>query len=229
LLDATLRRETKTGPGWLRSTHDGYGEHADGAPFNGRGIGRCWPLLAGERGHYELAAGNRRDAERLLQTMAAQSSECGMIPEQAWDAEDLPERQLFNGRPTGSGMPLAWAHAEYVKLMRSLQEGKVWDMPPQSVQRYQVEGRSSRIQIWTEREPREWVSAGKQLRVDLCAVAEVRWAIDSEELSEPVSIKPIATDLFCASLPLPQHRAWKKLHISIQQDGKVRKFTLSSR
>ncbi len=229
LLDTTLRKEMKTGPGWLRSTHDGYGEHADGAPFDGRGIGRCWPLLAGERGHYEIASGNTHEAERLLQTMAAQSSECGMIPEQVWDAEDLPEHQLFNGRPTGSGMPLVWAHAEYIKLMRSIGEGKVWDMPPQPVQRYQIERRRSPLQIWTEREPREWVTAGKQLRVDLCAVAEIRWAVDSEKLSEPVSTRPVAVDLHTAVLPLPQDHPWKKLHISIQQGGNIKKLTLRSR
>jgi glucoamylase len=229
LLDATLRREMKTGPGWVRSTDDGYGEQANGAPFKGHGIGRCWPLLAGERGHYELAAGNRGEAERLLATMAAQSSECGMIPEQVWDAGDLPERELFNGRPTGSGMPLVWAHAEYIKLLRSLQDGKVWDMPPQTVQRYQVERRNSPFQIWTEREPREWVTAGKQLRVDLCAAAEIRWAVDSEELSQPVSTEPIAADLYSVVLPLPQDRVWKKLRISIQQAGGVRKLTLRSR
>jgi glucoamylase len=229
LLDATLRRETKTGPGWVRSTYDGYGEHADGAPFNGRGIGRCWPLLAGERGHYELDAGNRKDAEQLLQTMAAQSSECGMIPEQVWDAPDLPEHELFNGRPTGSGMPLAWAHAEYIKLMRSLQDGKVWDMPPQPVQRYQVERRSSPIQIWTEREPREWVTTGKQLRVDLCAVAKICWAVDSEGLSQPITTKPVTIGLHSVVLPLPEHQAWETLQISIEQGGKIRRLTLRSR
>jgi glucoamylase len=229
LLDATLRRETKTGPGWVRSTHDGYGEHADGAPFNGRGIGRCWPLLAGERGHYELAAGNRKDAEQLLQTMAAQSNECGMIPEQVWDAPDLPQHELFNGRPTGSGMPLAWAHAEYIKLMRSLQDGKVWDMPPQPVQRYQVERRGAPIQIWTEREPREWVTTGKQLRVDLCAVAEICWAVDSEELSKPLTTQPVAVGLHSAVLPLPEHQAWETLQISIEQGGKTRRLMLRSR
>jgi glucoamylase len=161
--------------------------------------------------------------------MAAQSSECGMIPEQVWGAPDLPEHELFNGRPTGSGMPLAWAHAEYIKLMRSLQDGKVWDMPPQTVQRYQVDRRSSPIQIWTEREPREWVTTGKQLRVDLCAVAEICWAVDSEELSQPVTTKPVAIDLHSAVLRLPEHQAWKRLQISIEQGGKIRRLTLRSR
>jgi glucoamylase len=146
-----------------------------------------------------------------------------------WDAEDLPKRELFNGRPTGSGMPLAWAHAEYIKLLRSLEEGKVWDMPPQPVQRYQVEGRHSMFQIWTEREPREWVTTGKQLRIDLCAASEVRWAVDSQELSETISTRAVAGDFHSALLLLPQNQPWKKLHIRIQQGENTREVTLNSR
>ena len=36
---------------------DGYGEHDDGAPYDGTGRARPWPLLTGERRHYEPAAG----------------------------------------------------------------------------------------------------------------------------------------------------------------------------
>jgi glucoamylase len=57
VIDALLKIETPTGPAWHRYNDDGYGEHEDGAPFNGTGIGRGWPLLTGERAHYELAAG----------------------------------------------------------------------------------------------------------------------------------------------------------------------------
>ena len=101
VLDATLKRETKTGPGWVRSTDDGYGETADGHPFLKAGIGRVWPLLAGERGHFEIAAGNRGAALELLRTMSRQTSQAGMIPEQVWDAEDIPERFLFTVTPQG--------------------------------------------------------------------------------------------------------------------------------
>ena len=59
-----------------------------------------------------------------------------MIPEQVWDTDDIPERGLYCGRPTGAAMPLAWAHAEYLKLRRSLQDGCVFDLPPQTVKRY---------------------------------------------------------------------------------------------
>ena len=135
VIDAILKQETNTGPVWHRYNEDGYGEHEDGSPFGGTGIGRGWPLLAGERAHYELARGNRDAAETLLHVMEAQTSTGGFIPEQVWDAADISDLELFNGKPSGSAMPLMWAHAEYIKLRRSLRDGRVFDMPPQTVQR----------------------------------------------------------------------------------------------
>ena len=177
ILDATLKRDTKTGPGWVRSTDDGYGEKEDGRPFHKTGIGRIWPLLAGERAHYEIAAGNRDYALELLRTMARQTSEAGMIPEQVWDAEDMPEHFLFNGHPAGSGMPLVWAHSEYIKLLRSLHEGAIWDLPSQTVKRYLEERHSANFQIWTTKQRRVWLSLGRNLRIDLDGPAEVSWSV----------------------------------------------------
>ncbi|MBV8808650.1 MAG: glucan 1,4-alpha-glucosidase, partial [Acidobacteriaceae bacterium] len=152
---------------------------ADGAPFEKTGIGRGWPLLAGERAHFEIAAGNYKEADSLRQTMEAQTSECGLFPEQVWDSDDIPEHDLYNGRPSGSGMPLVWAHAEYVRLLRSLKERKVWDMPPQPVRRYQEEKKTAPFSIWTFREQRARLVAGKKLRLDLLAKARVRWTVDN--------------------------------------------------
>ncbi len=180
LVDATLLHETATGPGWKRSTRDGYGEKADGSPFLKTGIGRCWPLLAGERAHYEICAGNHERALELLKTMARQTSECGMIPEQVWDEPDIPAKLLRNGFPSGSGMPLVWAHAEYIKLLRSLHSNAVWDRPPQPVQRYQVEHRTASFQIWTPRQRRGWLLEGKALRLVLPAAATVSLKIDGK-------------------------------------------------
>ncbi|HEY4257922.1 MAG TPA: glycoside hydrolase family 15 protein [Candidatus Udaeobacter sp.] len=136
VIDSLLKVETPHGPCWRRYNHDGYGEHADGSPFDGTGIGRAWPLLTGERAHYELAAGRKEEARRLMKTMEAFTSDGGMIPEQIWDAPDIPERSLYFGRPSGSGMPLVWAHAEYIKLSRSIRDGKVFDLPPATARRY---------------------------------------------------------------------------------------------
>ena len=135
-VDFLLKCDLPAGPYWYRYNDDGYGEHADGAPFDGTGVGRLWPLLTGERAHYELAAGKPAEAKRLLATMEASASSGGLLPEQIWDKEDIPERELFLGRPSGSAMPLVWAHAEHIKLLRSLKDGAVFDMPPQPFDRY---------------------------------------------------------------------------------------------
>ena len=136
VIDRLLKVELPQGPGWRRYNLDGYGEKADGRPFDGVGIGRVWPLLAGERAHYALAAGKRKEAEALLATIEAQTSPGGLIPEQVWDAAPIPERELAPGKPTGSAMPLVWAHGEYVKLLRSLADGRVFDMSPHTMRRY---------------------------------------------------------------------------------------------
>ncbi len=136
VIDAVLKVETPSGPCWRRYSHDGYGEHEDGSPFDGTGIGRAWPLFTGERAHFELAAGRETAARSLLQGMQAMAGDTGLLPEQIWDAVAIPHMDLYPGRPSGSARPLVWAHAEHLKLMRSLQDGRVFDMPPQTVSRY---------------------------------------------------------------------------------------------
>jgi glucoamylase len=116
VIDALLKVETPSGPLWHRYNDDGYGEHEDGAPFDGTGIGRGWPLLTGERAHFELMAGRTDEAKTLLTAMETFANEGGLISEQVWDSPDIPKHELQLGRPSGSAMPLVWAHAEYVKL-----------------------------------------------------------------------------------------------------------------
>ena len=113
--------DTPTGPVWHRYNGDGYGEHDDGSAYDGTGRGRAWPLLTGERGHYELCAG--RDPLPYLEAMARMASPGGMLPEQVWDAAPIPAAACCPGRPTGSAMPLVWAHAEFLKLAMAAASG----------------------------------------------------------------------------------------------------------
>jgi len=137
-IDALLMTETDRGPVWHRYAGDRFGEHDDGRPFftNDKGRGRAWPLLIGERAHYELLRGNTERAKELCRVMAQYATETGLIPEQVWDDDDVPQRRLFRGQPTGSVCPLLWAHGEYVKLRRSIRDGRVFDAPRQTFKRY---------------------------------------------------------------------------------------------
>jgi glucoamylase len=205
VIDAQLKSETATGPVWHRYNQDGYGEHEDGSPFDGTGVGRGWPLLAGERAHWELARGNRPEAERLLRVMEDQASDGGLLPEQVWDAPDIEDLELFNGRPAGSAMPLVWAHAEYVKLLRSLHDGSVFDTPPQPVQRYQVDHCSSDLMPWRFNQKCRSMPAGQRLRIELPRAANVRWttngwAFSHDSLTIDSSLGIHAVDLPVADL-----------------------------
>ena len=137
-IDAVLLTETERGPVWHRYRGDRFGEHDDGRPFStkDKGRGRAWPLLIGERAHYELLRGDVARAKELCRVMAQYATDTGLIPEQVWDADDVPKRQLFRGKPTGSVCPLLWAHGEYVKLRRSIRDGRVFDAPRQTFSRY---------------------------------------------------------------------------------------------
>jgi glucoamylase len=178
VIDALLKVDLPPGPCWRRYNGDGYGEHEDGSAFDGTGVGRPWPLLTGERAHYELAAGNRAGAQQLLAALEGFASDGDLLPEQVWDAADIAERELFRGRPSGSAMPLVWAHAEHIKLLRSLGEGRVFDMPPQPRQRYQVEVVRSRHCIWRFNNKCRSLTMGSILRIEFLAAATVHWSSD---------------------------------------------------
>ncbi|MCA9123607.1 MAG: glucan 1,4-alpha-glucosidase [Planctomycetaceae bacterium] len=178
-IDHLLKVDFPAGPCWYRYNHDGYGEHADGTAFDGTGIGRAWPLLTGERAHYELAAGNRVQAEALLAAFGAFANETGMIPEQTWDSDDVLDKELFRGKPAGSAMPLVWAHAEYVKLLRSLRDGRVFDMPLQGARRYLVDKVASNLHEWRFNHKCRTLPRDKTLRIVTPAPTRVRWTINN--------------------------------------------------
>ncbi len=206
VIDRLLRVDTPSGESWHRYNLDGYGEHEDGSAFDGTGIGRAWPLLTGERAHYELAAGNAARAAKLAGDMAELADEGGLIPEQVWDAPDLPDRELCLGRPSGSARPLVWAHAEYVKLRRSLRDGRVFDMPPQPVERYQVRGTAARFAPWRFNLKARSMLAGRTLRVEVLASATVHWSADgwtniTDTPTRDTGLGVHVADLDTASLP----------------------------
>jgi glucoamylase len=177
VIDAVIKTDTPAGPTWHRYNHDGYGQGRDGAPFMQYGVGRVWPLLTGERGHYELAAGN--SAEKYIRTMEGLASNTGLLPEQSWDEADRPEIYEWLGKPTGSAMPLMWAHAEYIKLLRSTADGKVYDSIPEVAERYlgNRNGRT-RFEVWKLTRQVRFMRVGEVLRVHGDAPFILRWSGD---------------------------------------------------
>ncbi len=176
VIDATLKHDFPAGPCWRRYTHDGYGQRDDGGPFVGWGVGRPWPLLTGERGHYELAAG--RDATPHLRAMERFATPTRMLPEQIWDRDDLPAALLRYGQPTGAAMPLMWAHAEYIKLLRSLNDGQAFDLIPEVAERYLNNHGRKDLEIWKRNRQTPAIRAGMTLRVQASEPFTLHWSAD---------------------------------------------------
>ena len=208
VIDALLAVETPSGPSWHRYNGDGYGEHADGAPFDGTGVGRLWPLLTGERAHYELAAGRPAEARRLCRAMAAFANDGGLISEQVWDAPDIPERELRCGRPSGSAMPLVWAHAEYLKLRRSLAEDRVFDLPVNAARRYLAEAAGPPRSVWRFNQKLRSIPAGRTLRIETLQRAVVHWSSDGWRTAHDTETRDSTLGVCYVDLPsgsLPSH------------------------
>jgi glucoamylase len=180
VVDSVLKRNLPQGVGWLRYNWDGYGNKADGGAYQGWGQGRVWPLLTGERAHYEVAAG--KDVSDLIKTYERFATPGQMMPEQVWDEENLAHSSIQLGRPAGSAVPLVWAHAEYLKLLRSAVDGKVFDRIDPVYERYcEPNGQKKRrtdLEIYTSKRPLQRVRAGSILRILDEEEFEVVWTSD---------------------------------------------------
>ena len=150
VVDANIKTDTASGPGWHRYNGDGYGDGAaDGHPWapSGKGTGHVWPLLTEERGEYALVSGDMPSAVSLLATMRNFGSDAGLIPEQDWETANLAPSPFgsdpttasigfINGQPAGSANPLTWSAGVYVRLLRDIASNKLLEQPAGTFDRY---------------------------------------------------------------------------------------------
>jgi glucoamylase len=132
--DDVLKVVTPHGPVWYRFTFDGYGERPDGGDWDifptaqRQTLGRLWPILTGERAEYELLAGG--DAAPYLRTIAGTANDGLMLPEQVWDGRPPTGRRGSEfGEGTRSATPLAWTHAQFIRLAWSIDAGEPIERP----------------------------------------------------------------------------------------------------
>lgn len=199
VVDQLLKRDLPQGPSWRRYNHDGYGQKPNGDAFDGTGEGRSWPILTGERGHYELAAG--RDPAPFIEALERFANEGGMLSEQLWDADDLPDRSMKLGEPTGAAMPLCWAHAEYVALVRSYRDGVCFDRIEPVYQRYTATKTGSDIEMWTFAHQPQRMAAGKTLRIITEREALIRWSADGWATMHDTETRDVGFGCWFGDLP----------------------------
>jgi glucan 1,4-alpha-glucosidase len=150
VVDATIKSDTDSGPGWHRYNGDGYGDDkVTGSPWapSGKGTGHLWPALTAERAEQSLQNGDIAEASALLDAMARFSSGFGLIPEQSWELPDLAASPFgtdptiasigfVNGKPVGSASPLVWSAGSFVRLAADLRAHSLLDQPSNTVDRY---------------------------------------------------------------------------------------------
>jgi glucoamylase len=224
VVDSILKIDTPYGPCWRRYNHDGYGQRKDGGPYMGWGQGRAWPIMTGERAHFELAAGH--DVTPYVTALERFSSIGGMLPEQVWDYADLPEEGMYFGRSAGSAQPLVWAHSEYIKLLRSVSDGQVFDRISVVADRYGAPSDQrtfrSRMEIFQVARPISAVMQGGTLRIMDAERFRVVWtadnwatknALDSKVVGRPgayadIAIAPAQTGSIVFTLYWPAEDRW---------------------
>jgi glucoamylase len=211
VVDAVLKRDTPSGPCWRRYNHDGYGQRKDGGPYEGWGQGRAWPLLTGERAHYELAAG--RPVDDLISAFEKFSSMGGMLPEQVWDYEDLPSEGMYFGKSAGSAQPLVWAHSEYLKLLRSVSEGRIFDRISVVEERYAVPAAkrtfTSRIEIFQIARPISFIPVSFTLRIVDKGRFRVVYTFDDWATVERLDSHSLGRIGYSADIPTTSHQTGK--------------------
>ena len=205
VVDAVLKVDTPFGPCWRRYSHDGYGETEEGKPYLGSGKGRAWPILTGERGHYEFAAG--RDIQPYIKAMEGFALRGTMLPEQVWDEPDKPEARMYLGRPTGSVMPLMWAHSEYIKLLRSTRDGKVFDLIPLVAERYLTGQGRKDIEVWKPFRKVKKAARGKVLRIQAPEAFQLRWTKDEWKTQADTESTPTGLGIGMVDIPIKENQS----------------------
>ena len=149
VVDEKLSYRTSRGRFWHRASFDGYGETSTGAqwtydnpPDSFVTHGRGWPLLNGERGEYDLAAGRVGAAARQLATMGRAANSGYLLPEQVWDRRPPAGQPGYRpGTPTFSATPLIWTHAQFIRLAADVAARRVVEQPGVVAKRYVAQTR----------------------------------------------------------------------------------------
>src|SRR5262249_50786859 len=130
-----------------------------------------------------------QDPIPLVQTLERFAVGIGLIPEQIWDQPSVPVKLLSYGGPTGAALPLIWAHAEYIKLSRSIADGRVFDRLEPVASRYLGASRveRSRLEVWSRKRQITRVAAGSTLRVVAGAPFDVDVRLDKPQRQASMS------------------------------------------
>jgi glucoamylase len=138
--------------------------------------------------------------------MEAFADPTGLLAEQIWDQPDSPDGRMKFGRPTGAAMPLMWAHAEYIKLLRSVSDGQVFDLIPAVADRYLKRRNCRPLEIWKINRQARSIPAGMTLRVQAAAGFVLRWTNDEWREVHDSPSTPTEIDIEFVDIDVPKEQ-----------------------
>ena len=198
-VDSVLKVSLPAGPSWRRYVGDLYGEHDDGAPWDGRGRGRSWPVLTAERARHFFSMG--LPAAELVRTLEGFAGPGFMLPEQVWDGPDVPSKGLFLGKATGSVAPLGWAHAEYLELLATIALAGFPDIVSPARRRYTEGPHQAPPFVWSHKHQIARVAAGRRLRVQLPRPGAVHYTFDGWKTFSEADAVDTTLGVWVAEIP----------------------------
>lgn len=215
LADVMLARNVGTGTAYYRYNYDGYGEQVDGSNFAGVGVGRVWPLLAGERGHFAVLSGGSGLPE--LTAMLAMRSDTGLLPEQVWDEPPLlprngvPSLPLRTGQRTLSAMPLVWAHSELIKLIAVRSSRQPVERLEAVAVRYGAKSPTPTASHWRDAVPVRELLTGRGLVVEDTQPFTLHYGHDDWTAVQDRSSTPLGFGMHGTKLSPTEMEGWGSL------------------
>lgn len=145
-----------------------------------------------------------------IRAMEGFASKGGMLPEQVWDEADRPEIGMYLGRPAGSAMPLMWAHAEYIKLLRSVADGQAFDLIPAVAERYLARrGRKARkdLEVWKPIRRVRQMAPGRTLRLQAPQPFRLHWTVDEWQNFQDTPSSSSGLGIYFVDIPVDKKQA----------------------
>ena len=103
--------------------------------------------------------------------------------------------------------PLMWAHAEYITLLRSAVDGKVFDRIPEVAARYLENPRKpSMLEIWGFAYPLQTMEPGKTLRILAEAPFCLHYSLNDWQTTQDITSIQTALGICYIDVPMTQEQ-----------------------
>jgi len=104
-------------------------------------------------------------------------------------------------------MPLAWAHAEYLRLLRSIRDGEVFDRVAPVAGRYLAGRGRTDLEVWKPTRHVQRIARGSTLRIQAPGPFRLRWTRDEWQGSSDTMAADTGLGIYHVDLVIPPGQA----------------------